>query len=99
MQMAGSGVAATLATESLVHHIVAMQRKEGDWPNYGVARPPLEDRGFSHTAKGVRVLRLYPIAGRKAEFDPPVGRAAAWLGTAEPSTPEVPPLQIPVFSC
>ena len=33
MQMAGSEVAATLATDSLVHHIAAMQRAEGDWPN------------------------------------------------------------------
>jgi ankyrin repeat protein len=94
IQMAGSGVAPTLATESLVHHIAAMQRKEGDWPNYGVARPPLEDGGFSHTAKGIRVLRLYPIAGRKAEFDERVARAATWLETAEPSTTEDRTMQI-----
>lgn len=94
MQLAGSGVAPTLATDSLVHHIAAMQRKEGDWPNYGVARPPLEDGGFSHTAKGIRVLRLYPIAGRKAEFDERVARAAAWLETAEPGTTEDRTMQI-----
>jgi hypothetical protein len=39
MQMAGSGLAPTLATDALVHHIAAMQRKEGDWPNYGSVRP------------------------------------------------------------
>lgn len=94
LQLAGSGVAPTLATDSLVHHIAAMQRKEGDWPNYFVARPPLEDGGFSHTAKGIRVLRLYHIAGRKAEFDERVARAAAWLETAEPSTTEDRAMQI-----
>jgi ankyrin repeat protein len=94
MQMAGSGIPPTLATDSLVHHIAAMQRKEGDWPNYGVARPPLEDGGFSHTAKGIRVLRLYPIAGRKTEFDERVARAAGWLETAEPSTTEDRTMQI-----
>lgn len=94
MQMAGSGVAPTLATDSLVHHIAAMQRKEGDWPNYGFARPPLEDGGFSHTAKGIRALRIYPIAGRKAEFDERVARAAVWLETAEPSTTEDRTMQI-----
>jgi hypothetical protein len=94
MQMAGSGVAPTLATDSLVHHIAAMQRKEGDWPNYGVARPPLEDGGFSHTAKGIHVLRLYPIAGRKPEFDERVARAAAWLEAAEPITTEDRTMQI-----
>ena len=41
LQLAASGVTPTLATDSLVHHIAAMQRKEGDWPNYGIPRPPL----------------------------------------------------------
>jgi ankyrin repeat protein len=94
MQIAASGIAATLATDSLIHHIAAMQRKEGDWPNYGFVRPPLEDGGFSHTAKGIRALRIYPIAGRKAEFDERVARAAAWLETAEPSTTEDRTMQI-----
>ena len=88
MQMAGSGVAPTLAIDSLVHHIAAMQRKEGDWPNYGSARPPLEDGGFSHTAKGIRALRLYSIPGRRSEFDDRVARAADWLEKAEPRTME-----------
>jgi hypothetical protein len=65
-----------------------MQRKEGDWPNYGVARPPLEDGGFSHTAKGIRALRLYAIPARRAEFDDRVARAAAWLERADPLTTE-----------
>lgn len=94
MQMAGSGLAPTLATDSLVHHIAAMQRKEGDWPNYGSARPPLEDGGFSHTAKGIRVLSLYAIPGRKAEFDERIAHAAAWLEQAEPRTTEDRSMQI-----
>jgi len=94
MQMAGSGLAPTLATDSLVHHIAAMQRKEGDWPNYGVVRPPLEDGGFSHTAKGIRVLSLYAIPGRKSEFDKRIARAAAWLQQAEPRTTEDRTMQI-----
>jgi ankyrin repeat protein len=88
MQMAASGVAPTLATDSLLHHIAAMQRKEGDWPNYGVARPPLEDGGFSHTAKGIRALRLYAIPARQTEFDGRVARAATRLENAEPLTTE-----------
>jgi ankyrin repeat protein len=94
IQMAGSGVAPTLATDSLVHHIAAMQRKEGDWPNYGAVRPPLEDGGFSHTAKGIRVLSLYAIPGRKPEFDGRIARAAAWLQQAEPHTTEDRTMQI-----
>ena len=94
MEMAASGLAPSLAADSLVHHIAAMQRKEGDWPNYGVARPPLEDGGFSHTAKGIRALRLYAIPARKPEFDARVARAAAWLEKAEPVTTEDRTMQI-----
>src|SRR5205823_3603670 len=79
LQIAAARLDPTLSTDSLVHHIAAMQRKEGDWPNYGAVRPPLEDGGFSHTAKGIRVLRVYPIPGRQAEFQERVERAAKWL--------------------
>jgi ankyrin repeat protein len=94
MQMAAAGVPPTLATDALVHHIAAMQRKEGDWPNYGAVRPPLEDGGFNHTAMGIRALRLYAIAGRKSEFDNRVARAANWLEGAEPRTTEDRTMQI-----
>jgi ankyrin repeat protein len=88
LQIAAAHLAPRLSTDSLVHHIAAMQRKEGDWPNYGLARPPLEDGSFSHTAKGIRVLRVYPILGRQAEFDERIQRAAKWLEAAEPRTTE-----------
>ena len=88
LQITAAQLAPQLSTDSLVQHIAALQRKEGDWPNYGTARPPLEDGGFSHTAKGIRILHLYPIAGRQAEFDDRVERAAKWLEAAEPRTTE-----------
>ena len=88
LHLSAANVAPTLSTDALVHHIAALQRKEGDWPNYGLVRPPLEDGGFSHTAKGIRVLRSYPIAGRQVEFDDRVERAAKWLEGAEPRTTE-----------
>jgi ankyrin repeat protein len=94
LQITAANLAPQLSTDSLVHHIAALQRKEGDWPNYGVARPPLEDGGFSHTAKGIRVLRLYPIPGRQAEFDDRVERAAKWLEAVEPRTTEDRSMQI-----
>ena len=94
IQMAAAGLAPTLATDSLMHHIAAMQRKEGDWPNYGSARPPLEDGGFSHTAKGIRALSRYAIPGRKSEFDDRIARAAGWLEKAEPRTMEDRTMQI-----
>jgi ankyrin repeat protein len=88
LQITGAGLSPTLSTDSLVHHIAANQRKEGDWPNYGLCRPPLEDGGFSHTAKGIRVLRVYPMPGRQVEFEERIQRAANWLERAEPRTTE-----------
>lgn len=88
MQLAAANVPPTLSTDSMVHYIAALQRKEGDWPLFGTVRPPLEDGSFTHTAKGIRALRLYAIAGRKAEFDERVERAAKWLEAAEPRTME-----------
>ncbi|HLG97401.1 MAG TPA: ankyrin repeat domain-containing protein [Bryobacteraceae bacterium] len=88
LQTAGAGISPSLPLDSLVFHIAAMQRKEGDWPNYGLARPPLEDGGFSHTTKGIRALRLYMIPARKAEFDDRIARAAVWLERATPRTTE-----------
>jgi hypothetical protein len=72
----------------MVHYIAGLQRKEGNWPLFGVVRPPLEDGSFTETAKAIRVLRFYAIAGRQAEFDERIERAAKWLATAEPRTTE-----------
>jgi ankyrin repeat protein len=94
MQMASSAIPPTLSTDALVCHIAAMQRKEGDWPNYGLARPPLEDGGFQHTAKGIRSLRLHPIPARKAEFEERIARAAAWLEKQTPVSTEDRTMQI-----
>ena len=88
MQLAAAKVPPSLSTDSLVHYTAALQRKEGDWPLFGIVRPPLEDGSFTQTAKGIRVLRVYAIAGRKAEFDERVERAAKWLEAAEPRTTE-----------
>jgi ankyrin repeat protein len=88
MQMSGSGIAPSLSGDSLVFHIAAMQRKEGDWPNTGVVRPPLEDGGFQHTAKGIRALQLYLIPGRRAELERRIARAVAWLEKVTPRTTE-----------
>jgi ankyrin repeat protein len=88
MQLAAANVPPSLSTDSLVHYTAALQRKDGDWPLFGAVRPPLEDGSFTQTAKAIRVLRAYAIAGRKAEFDERVERAAKWLEAAEPRTTE-----------
>jgi ankyrin repeat protein len=92
LQMAAAGVEPTLSIDSMVHNIASMQRKEGDWPM--CCRAPLQDGAFTTTAKAVRALRVYPIPGRKSEFDARIARAAAWLESAEPLTTEDRSMQI-----
>jgi hypothetical protein len=88
LQLAAAKVPPSLSTDSLIHYIAALERKDGDWPLAGTVRPPLEDGTFTQTAKGIGVLRAYAIAGRQAEFDDRVERAVKWLERAEPRTTE-----------
>ena len=88
MQLGAANVPPTLSTDSMVHYVAALQRKEGNWPLFGIVRPPLEDGSFTQTAKAIRVLRVYAIAGRKAELDSRIELAAKWLEAAEPRTTE-----------
>ena len=73
---------------SHVHWVLATQMPDGRWLGNGVNRPPSESSTVSHTAIAVRGLTLYPIPGRKPEFDRALQRAAKWLATAEAATAE-----------
>ena len=64
MQLAASKVPPTLSTDSMVHYIAAMQRKEGDWPLFGIVRPPLEDGSFTPNREGHS--RLAAVCDRAA---------------------------------
>ena len=88
-QMNADGVPASALTDALVSYLAAAQREDGDWTNYGIVRPPLEDGSFAFTAMAIRCLQMYPIPARKAEFDRRVKKAEAWLQAAYPiSTPD-----------
>jgi ankyrin repeat protein len=93
LQLASARVPQSLAIDSMVHHMAAMQRKEGDWQTFE-GRPPIESGGFGQTARAIRVLRLFPIPARKDEFEQRIQRAAAWLEKAEPLTTEDRTMQI-----
>jgi hypothetical protein len=88
MQMASENVVGDQTTDAMVHNVVAQQRAEGNWHIAWVERPPMEDGDFSRTAMGIRLLQLYGPAGRKAELQKRIARAAHWLATAQPKTTE-----------
>ncbi len=73
---------------SHVHWTLATQMPDGSWLGNGINRPPSEFSTVSHTAIAARGLMLYPITGRKPEFDRALQRAAKWLATAPASTTE-----------
>ena len=76
--MAAEKYPADRFTDALVHDIAQKQRRDGSWLN-GEGRPPIEQSDFSSTALCLRALQLYPIAGRREEFQRRIAEARAWL--------------------
>ena len=88
LQFGAANAAPDRAIDALIHNIAGQQRRGGNWHVPGIARPPMEDGDFSRTAMALRSLSLYPLPGRKAEFDRRIARAAEWLKAASPRTTE-----------
>jgi ankyrin repeat protein len=74
-------------TAALAHNAASRQLPDGSWPE-GVMRPPMEFSTISQTAMGVRVLTLYPIEARKADFAMRLRRARQWLLASHPTSAE-----------
>jgi ankyrin repeat protein len=69
-------------TDSAVHHLAAIQGKEGQWYN-NLPRPPIQTGDIGATALAVHALQRYPIPSRKAEFANRVEQARRWLWAAK----------------
>jgi len=88
LQYAVEGAPADRAIDAMVYNLARLQRREGNWGFGGIARPPMEDGDFSRTALCLRALVTYEPAGRKAQFDDQIARAARWLEAAMPQSTE-----------
>jgi ankyrin repeat protein len=88
LQLASERTPAGAATDAIVHNLMAQQRQAGNWHMGGIARPPMMDGDVSRTATAIRALALYAPAGRKAEAQRRIGRAADWLASAPVKTTE-----------
>jgi len=86
LQLAAGNSPADRATDAMVHNLAALQRQAGNWHVGWVARPPMSDGDISRTAAAIRILQLYGPAGRKAELQRRIQKAAEWLAAAEPKT-------------
>jgi ankyrin repeat protein len=84
---AAEDLPATEFTDSWVHHLSAIQGKDGQWFN-NLPRPPIQTGDIGATALAVHALQRYPLPGQKAALAKQVDRARKWLWTARPQNNE-----------
>ncbi len=71
-------------TDTVVAEIAAAQLPDGRWHFGGVSRPPINESEIGRTAQAVRVLQVYTLPARKAEFEERIRRARTWLQAQTP---------------
>ena len=78
-----AGYAPDALTDSAIVDLAESQRADGMFPSNdgsaGGQRPPITEGLIGSTARAVRLLRVYSIPGRKAEFEARLARAKVWL--------------------
>ena len=80
MGMAAGGYQADALTDSHIHYLSIYQYPDGAWRTTSY-RPPSEYSPFATTAVVLRAIRLYPLPGRREEFEERFARAKKWLLT------------------
>jgi ankyrin repeat protein len=93
MGMAAAGHPADALTDAHIHYLSIFQFPDGAWRTTSY-RPPEEYGPFTTTAVALRAIRLYPIPGRRAEFEDRFARAKRWLLTATASSAEERSMQL-----
>lgn len=79
-----AGLPADELTDASVHHLAAIQGRDGRW-FANLPRPPMQNGDVGATALGIHALQKYPLPGRKTEFAGRVDRARRWLWTVQPA--------------
>jgi ankyrin repeat protein len=93
MGMAAAGYPADALTDAHIHYLAINQAPNGAFPS-GSYRPPSEYSTFTTTAVALRAFRLYPLPGRREEFEERVNRAKRWLLSAKPFSIEERSMQL-----
>ena len=91
--LAAADVPADKHTDAWVHHLAAIQGKDGNWYN-NLPRPPIQTGDIGATALAVQALQRYPLPGRRAELAKQINRARQWLWNARPQNNEGAAFQI-----
>jgi ankyrin repeat protein len=93
MGMAAAGYPADSLTDSHVHYLSITQFPDGAWRTTSY-RPPSEYGPFTTTAVALRAIRLYPIPGRREEFEERFARARRWMLSARATSQEERAMQL-----
>jgi ankyrin repeat protein len=93
MGMAAAGYPADALTDAHIHYFSIYQLADGSWRTTSY-RPPEEYGPFTTTAVVLRAIKLYPIPGRREEFQERVARAKRWLLSAKASSQEERSMQL-----
>ena len=93
MGMAAAGYPADALTDAHIHYLSIYQLANGAWMTTSY-RPPEEYGPFTTTAVTLRSLRLYPIPGRRQEFQERFNRAKKWLLSAQARSEEERAMQL-----
>ena len=93
MGMAAAGYPADALTDAHIHYFSIYQFPDGAWRTTSY-RPPEEYSPFTTTAVALRAIRLYPIPGRREEFEERFARAKRWLLSAQAGSTEERSMQL-----
>jgi ankyrin repeat protein len=93
MGMAAAGYPADALTDAHIHYLSIYQLGDGSWRTTSY-RPPEEYGAFTTTAVVLRSIKLYPIPGRREEFQDRIARAKRWLLSAKASSQEERSMQL-----
>jgi ankyrin repeat protein len=93
MGMAAAGYPADPLTDAHIHYLSIRQSQDGAWRNTSY-RPPSEYSTFTTTAVVLRAIKLYPMPGRREEFEERVSRAKRWLLSGKPYSVEERSMQL-----
>jgi ankyrin repeat protein len=93
MGMAAAGAPADALTDAHIHYLSLNQAPDGAFRNTSY-RPPSEYGAFTTTAVALRAIKLYPLPGRREEFEERIRRAKRWLLSAKPFSMEERSMQL-----
>jgi ankyrin repeat protein len=73
--------------DAIVHHLLVIQDKDGQWRN-NLPRPPLQTSDVAPTSLAIKALTTYGFPAQQKEIDQRITRARNWLWKVHPANTE-----------